>query len=249
MTTGRLVRAYFMEAWYESIRMLRAPGFSIPFLLLPALIYLLFGVLIFGEALGKAPKEALGVFLGLTVFGMMGPGIFGFGVNIALERDQGLLRLKRAMPVPTGSYLLAKMAMAMLFNAIIMVTMLAAAVWVAHLHLSLPQSLSLGAINVVGALPFCAMGLLCGVLVSGSAAPGVVNLVYLPMMWLSGLFIALPPAMQALAPVWPPYHLLQLSYWAIGSRGAGSPILHAAVLAGVTGLFCLLATRRLARVG
>ena len=32
------------------------------------------------------------------VFGAMGPGLFGFGVSLAIEREQGLLRLKQALP-------------------------------------------------------------------------------------------------------------------------------------------------------
>ena len=35
MALGRVIGAYLAEARYESIRMLRAPGFSIPFLVLP----------------------------------------------------------------------------------------------------------------------------------------------------------------------------------------------------------------------
>ncbi len=53
------------------------------------------------------------------VFGAMGPGLFGFGVSLAIEREQGLLTLKQALPQPPGAYLLARAVMAMLFVAII----------------------------------------------------------------------------------------------------------------------------------
>jgi len=42
---------------------------------------------------------AIGVFAGLTTFGMIGPGLFGFGAAVAIERAHGLLRLRRA-PAP-----------------------------------------------------------------------------------------------------------------------------------------------------
>jgi len=179
----------------------------------------------------------------------MEPGMFGFGVAVAMERDQGLLTLRRALPVPRASYFVAKMCMAMLFNAMIMVTMIVAALWAARLPLGLKQAASFAAINIVGALPFCAIGLFIGVLVGGSAAPGFVNLVYLPMMWLSGLFIPLPKSMQAAAPFWPAYHLLQLSLRALGQPAAGSALMHAAVLAAITLVLSTVAVRRLARVG
>ena len=82
--------------------------------------------------------------------------------------------------------------MAMLFNTLVMITMIAAALLVAHLPLGWKQILGFRAVNIVGALPFCAIGLFVGVLVSGSSAPGFLNLIYLPMMWLAGLFIPLP---------------------------------------------------------
>ena len=109
------MRAYWMEAKYESLRMLRAPAFAGPFLGLPVLLYLLFGVLLYGDAVAKDPKTALFIFMGFSVLGVMGPGMFGFGITIAMEREQGLLKLKRAMPAPPAAPLLAKMLMSMLF--------------------------------------------------------------------------------------------------------------------------------------
>ncbi len=246
---SRTLHAYVTEAKYESLRMLRSPSFAVPFLLIPVMVYLLMGVVFFGAALRGDPKAAMGVFAGLTVFGMIGPGLFGFGVAVAMEREQGLLKLKRAMPAPRAGYFVAKMCMAMLFNAIIMVTMIAAALWAAHLPLGVAQAAGLAAVNIAGALPFCAIGLFIGVWVGGSSAPGFVNLVYLPMMWLSGLFIPLPKSLIPAAPIWPAYHLLQLSMQALGQPFAGSAWTHTAVLGGVTLVLTAVAVRRLARVG
>lgn len=245
----RTWHAYLTEARYESLRMLRSPSFAVPFLMIPVMVYLLMGVVIYGDALRSAPKAAIGVFAGLTVFGMMGPGMFGFGVAVAIERDQGLLKLKRALPCPRASYFVAKMGMAMLFNTIIMGTMLAAALLVAHLPLGWKQIAGLAAINIAGALPFCAIGLFIGTLVTGSSAPGFVNLIYLPMMWLSGLFIPLPKSLEAAAPVWPAYHLMQLSMGALGQTAYGAAWMHMSVLGGLTLVLTAVAVRRLARVG
>ena len=48
---------------------------------------------------------------------MMGPGLFGFGVGFAHERDNGLLTLRRALPAPPAAQLIAKAVMAMVFCA------------------------------------------------------------------------------------------------------------------------------------
>ncbi|HTQ56799.1 MAG TPA: ABC transporter permease [Bryobacteraceae bacterium] len=249
MNANRRLHPYLMEAWYESLRMLRSPSFAVPFLLIPVLVYLLMGVVFFGDALAKDPAAAMGAFAGLTVFGMMGPGMFGFGVAVALERDQGLLQLKRALPMPRPAYFVAKMTMALVFNTIIMATMIAAALFAAHLRLGAAQILGFAAVNIVGALPFCAIGLFIGVWVSGPSAAGFVNLAYLPMMWFSGLFIPLPKSLQGAAPIWPAYHLLQLALGALGQRSSGSAWTHAGFLALLTVLLSAIAVRRLARAG
>ena len=123
MPLGRVLRAYVIEAKYESLRMLRAPAFAAPFLLLPVCLYLLFAVLLFGDAIAKDPKAGLITFMGFSILGVMGPGMFGFGITVAMEREQGLLKLKRALPMPVGASLIAKMLMSMLFVAIIMASM------------------------------------------------------------------------------------------------------------------------------
>jgi ABC-2 type transport system permease protein len=248
MPTSRLVRAYLMEAKYETLRMLRAPAFAGPFLALPVLLYLLFGVLLFGDALAKDPKSAVFVFLGFSVLGVMGPGMFGFGVTVAMERDNGLLVLKRALPVPTGAYLLAKMLMSMLFVAIVMVTMIAA-VPIGHLKITAGQLLSISVVSILASTPFCAIGLFIGSWASGKSAPAFVNLFYLPMIYLSGFLFPLPKSVQWVARISPAFHLHQLVLSAMGAPSEGAPMIHVAVLAGVTVGLTALAVRRLARVG
>jgi len=125
--------------------------------------------------------------------------MFGFGATLATEREQGLLTLKRALPAPRGSYLLAKLLMTMLFAFVVMATMIPAALLLGHLHLTFAQCVSVTAINVLGSLPFCAIGLFIGTRASGKAAVAFVNLIYVPMMHISGLFYPLPKS--ALIPV------------------------------------------------
>lgn len=58
---------------------------------------LLMGVVIFGAAIAKDAQAGVFVFAAFSVFGVAGPGMFGFGMVVALEREQGLVRLKRAL--------------------------------------------------------------------------------------------------------------------------------------------------------
>lgn len=251
MPFGRVLRAYCTDAKFEALRMLRAPAFAIPFLLIPAPIYLLFGVIMAGSAAAKTPGVYNYLFIGFSVMAVMGPALFGVGSTLAPERDAGLLTLKRALPVPAGSYLIAKFLMAMFIAALAMGLMIITAKSAGKISFSNVQLLLLTVTLVLGALPFCALGLFIGAHFSGSAAPGVTNLIYLPMLYLGGLFIPLPPFLQKWVLIWPAFHLQQVLVAVSGSSRFQilPPQMSAAVLLGITVLFGGLAIRRLARVG
>lgn len=248
MPASRLFRAYLTEAKYETVRMLRTPAFAIPFLGLPALLYLLFGVVIFGAAIRNDAQAGLFIFAAFALFGVMGPGMFGFGMLVANEREHGLLTLKRALPMPSAAYLVAKLLMAIMFAVIVMATMFAA-LPLGHIKLSAGQLLAAAAVSILGALPFCAIGLFIGVLTTSRSAPAFVNIIYQVMMHVSGLFYPLPKFLRAIAPVWPTYHLQQLFFTAIGMPSQGSALTHIAVLVVLTLVLTFVAVRRLALKG
>ena len=241
-------RSLALEARCEFLRLLRTPGFVVPTLLFPLMFYLLFGVLLAG---GKSSYDAARYLLAsYCVFGVMSPGLFGFGVVVALERERGLLRLKRALPMPPQNYLLAKLAMAMLFALVIFVLLALFASVFGGVRLEAAQWLALLATAVLGVPPFCALGLLIGTYATGQGAPAVVNLIYLPMAFLAGVAIplfAMPAVVQDLAPIWPAYHLSQLAHAAVGQAMQGSAMQHVAVLAGFAALCFGIARRRLMR--
>lgn len=248
MPRSRVIGAYLEEARSECLRYMRNPSFMLPIMLFPAMFYLLFGVLMARSNGADAARYLLASY---GVFGVMSPGLFGFGVSLALERYDGLLTLKRAQPMPPAAYLVGKMVMAMLVAATIALLLLALALIVAHVPLSAAQALRLFALETAGVVPFCALGLLLGTLVKGQGAPGMLNLVYLPMAFLSGLWFPLPMMpefLQRLAPVWPSYHLNQLALAAVGFP-MPSALPHVLVLAAFTIGFLLLAVRRLRRYG
>jgi len=261
MPIGRLFRAYLTEAKYESIRALRAPAFAIPFLLLPIVIYVLIGVFLIGSMSNGNTKVAVTMFVNFATFGVMGPGMFGFGMFVATEREQGLLTLKRALPMPPTAYLLAKMLMTMLFATIVMLTLIAAALTVGHLRITAGQFLLFTVIEILGSLAFCSIGFFIGTRASGKSAPAFVNLAYLPMMHLGGLFYPLPKSAQPIEFLSPAFylsklglHILQspsldeISFGATGPSSRGGVVVCVAVLAGVTLLFGWLALRRFQRL-
>ena len=248
MSTRRLVRAYLIEAKYECIRAMRTPAFGVPFFVLPAALYLLFGVLFFGPELRKTPNAAEFLYLGFSTFGVMGPGMFGFGVSVALERESGLLTLKRALPMPPPAYLIGKMVMATSFAGVVTLSMVLAATLFSHPHLTAGQLLFIACILTVGSLPFCAMGLFIGTRTSGKSSPAFVNLLFLPMIYLSGIMIPMPQSLQWISRFSPAFYLEQLALVSIGLPHYGTAVLDIAVLGGVTLVCTFFAVRRLVRV-
>jgi ABC-2 type transport system permease protein len=248
MSPGRVLGAYLAEARSECLRYLRNPGFMLPIMLFPTMFYLLFGIVM---AKSEGPDVARYLLASYGVFGVMSPGLFGFGISLALERDGGLLTYKRALPMPPGAYLLGKMLMAMLAAAVVIVLLLIMSVTMAHVVLTAGQASQLLLTGVLGVLPFCALGMLVGTLIKGQGAPGLLNLVYLPMSFLSGLWVPLhqlPNALQQIAPIWPSYHLHRIALGAVGMP-QGSVIGDVAVLIGFALVCFVLAARRLRRVG
>lgn len=241
------VRAYWLEARNEFLRLLRSPSFAVPTLVFPPMFYVLFAIVLNHEGGVQVATHMLATY---GVFGVMAPGLFGFGVAIAIDRERGFLALKRAQPAPPGAVLASRMAMAMLFALAISLILMAFGIAFGGVSLTPLQAVALVAVDVLGVLPFCAIGLFVGSVASGQGAPAVVNILYLPMAFLAGLWVPLsmlPPIIGTLAPVWPAHHLAQIALDVVGASSDGRTAQHVLVLALYTALFLALARRRLAR--
>ena len=241
-----VLRIQVLESWYELLRVLRTPAFAIPSLAFPVVFYLLFAVVLPGQW-GSYQKAAY-LFATYGVFGVIGPALFGFGVGLAIEREKGWLELKRVSPMPTFVYFIAKITMSLVFAFAVLCLLTAAAVGLGGVRIGPLAWAQLVAILLLGALPFCAIGLWIGTLVKGQAAVALVNLVYLPMSVLSGLWspiFAFPAVLQKLAVVWPSWHLAQMALGVVGQVQDVRYAHHAVVMLATTAVFLILAALRL----
>ena len=228
-------RVYALEAKYEFLKLLRMPAFAVPTILFPVMFYALFGLAFGGGRITAATNMSTYLIATYGAFGVIGAALFGFGVGVAVERGQGWMTLKRATPMPPMAYFSAKLAMAMLFSTIIVLLLCGMGAAFGGVTFPAATWTRLFVTLVLGAVPFGAMGLAVGFLAGPNSAPAIVNVFYLPLGFLSGLWIPvemLPSFMRSLAPFLPPYHLGQLALGVIGA-GAGAPAwTHALVLAG-----------------
>lgn len=236
---------YYKEARYDLLSIMRTPAFVLPALAFPLMFYLFFGV--FFRAGGAADY----LLVTYSCFGIMGPAMFNFAAGIASDRAHGWLTLKQLSPMPFSAYLLGKLSTSLLFSAVILLLLFSAAASLGNVVLSGMQWLLLALTMLAGTLPFALLGLLLGLSLSDKAAPGVVNLLYLPMAFLSGLWLPLflfPGWLQQLAWLWPSFHLSQLGLKVIAQDQGFASAWHLGILLVQSVLLAALARRQFNRI-
>lgn len=237
------MRTYYLEIKYEFLKSMRLPAYSLPTLLFPVVFYLFFGVM-FGHKSTGSVTMASYLIATYGAFGVIGAALFGFGVSVAIERGQGWLEVKRTTPMPIAVYFVAKLGMAMIFSAIIIALLFTVGTLFGDVKLAASTMLELFVILVIGSIPFCALGLALGFLAGPNSATPIVNLIYLPLGFLSGLWMPimfLPKGVQDFALWLPPYHLSQLALRTIGASRGEPVLLHVGALVVATLLFLTIA--------
>jgi ABC-2 type transport system permease protein len=203
---------YRKETQYEFLKLLRTRSFSLSVIGFPVMFYTLFGIAN-AHAFNHNIPIAKYLLAGYSCFGLIGAALFGIGVGLASERAAGWLEVKQASPMPPMAYLVAKCATAVAFGLIIVCILTIMGVTLAHVQLTAVELAKMLGIAVAGSISFASMGLLLALIIPANAAPGIVNLIYLPMSFASGLWMpidVLPHIVQKIALVLPTYHLSQL---------------------------------------
>lgn len=236
-------RAYVLETVTDMLKTFRSPGFVLPSLLFPVMFYLFFGVLFVPAENPAVPMYLLATY---GVFGVIGPALFSFGANVAVEKERGMLALKQISPMPIAAYFVAKVITALSFAVLIIALLFAVASILAGVTMPISDWLATLFLLLPGVLPFCVMGLFIGLKVKADAAPAVVNIIYLPMSFLSGLWIPVmqfPEMLQKIAMTLPPFHFSQLVLKVQDADIGISWLIHVTVLLAYTLFFGYLAHR------
>jgi ABC-2 type transport system permease protein len=217
--TAPLVPMVLRQARAEFLKLWRVPAFSATSMALPVMFYGFFGIahsqvhVQGGVTLGAYFLASMGAYAVSNVM------VFSFGIGVANERGQKMDLLMRASPLPPAGYLAAKVLMALLFGLITLLVLV--------LFAKVTNSISLGPVvlaNLVwrlllGSLPFIAVGFAFGYLAGPNSAVAVVNLVYLPTAFASGIFIPvnqLPDWISRLSPYLPLYRYVDISWQTVG---------------------------------
>jgi len=246
-TPAQTARLFFNEARFEFLKLARLPMYSVSIIMFPVMFYILFGLTMNrGQELSSVRVSAY-LLATYATFGVMGASLFGFGVGLAGERGLGWLQVKRATPMPPFAYFFAKTVVCMTFSLIIVLILMTLGFLFGGVQFTLIEAAQLAGTLVLGSIPFCSLGMAIGYFAGPTSAPAIVNLIYLPLSFASGLWIpiqALPSFLQQIAPVLPPFHLGQLALHVIGADTRGTSVGHWEALAACT-LICL----GIARIG
>lgn len=240
-----LLPMLFRQTRAQLLGYLRIPAFSVTSLALPLMFFLFFGLpnaqkhFPDGSSVGAYLAASFGAY---AVSSMM---VFSFGIGVAQARGMKADLLQRATPLPAPVAITANILNALIYALAALILLFAFATLVGHVEQPLGRWANLTFRLLVGSLPLIGMGMALGYASGPNSAPAVVNLIYLPMAFASGIFLPveqMPDFIQRLAPWLPLYHYGQLGWGVVGH--ANEPLSRTVLALAIwTVVFFVLAVR------
>jgi ABC-2 type transport system permease protein len=203
--------------------------------LLPLLLLVLVATAFAGD------EDELEVLIpGVAGMGVLATTFTGIAFNLTMLRDEGVLKRVRGTPMPPGAYLAGFIGSAAL-NAFIQVALVVAIGNVVYGVAWPKEPLLLVLFTALGVVCFAALGVaFAHAIPSEDAAPAYINAVFLPVIFISGVFYSaesLPRALEVVAEALPLKHLIDGLSEAIvgggGDAGTAAAVVGAWALAGV----------------
>jgi ABC-2 type transport system permease protein len=183
----------------------------------------------------------------IAIFSLVSACYTTLVMGLANARDQGLLKRVRGTPLPMGIYLFAWVASAIALGVCAVALLFVVAVPAFDVHIY-PSKLPEAIVSLLlGALCLSALGVAVASLVKNAdQAQPVVQLTFLPLSFISGIWFPLdnaPDWLVSVAHIFPLSHLVQ-SFSAGFTPGGGWAPGHLAVLALWTAGALFVAVRR-----
>ena len=177
----------------------------------PPMLFLLLGAVYDGKIDGVPAVDRL--LVGMMGYGCANTALAGLAISLVVRRESGLLKRLRATPLPAWTYLLA----VVLSTLVVFLLQMAVTILLGFVlfHADAPATwVGLVLVLLIGVAAFAGMGFGVSSLIrSDEGASAVVNLVVLPMAFLSGSFGPTrdyPDVLQAVADVLPLTYLIRL---------------------------------------
>jgi ABC-2 type transport system permease protein len=196
---------------YEQLIFWRSREAAIFVFLLPVLLFLLLGAVYSGDIQGD--RAASYLLAGMVGYGVANTAFGGLAIFLVVRRENGILKRIRSTPLPAATYLASVLVSTLVVFVLQAVALLVVGRLLYGAELpTRPGSLVLAL--ALGAVAFAGLGVGAAALIRSSegAAP-IVNVVVLPMAFLSGSFgpeEEYPRLLEAIGQVLPLKHFLDL---------------------------------------
>jgi ABC-2 type transport system permease protein len=192
----RALRLLVAQTRYVNKAFWRNPASAFFTFAFPLMFLVIFTALLGSGTLhldGRVVHQSSYYVAAMATFGVISASFTNVAMSVTFQRDSGVLKRTHGTPLPTVSYLGARVVHA-LGIGVVLVVITAAFGRVAY-SADIPTGITL--LNflvmlVVGSAAFCACGFAITTIVpNADAAPAVVNATILPLLFLSGIFIPL----------------------------------------------------------
>jgi len=159
--------------------------------------------------------------VGLVAFGTMN-AVLGSGARIASERQVGWNRQLRLTPLSTRTYFRVKVLTAYAM-ALVTIVLIYAAGMSLGVHLTARNWVAMTALILVGLLPFAALGILLGHLLTTDSIGPAIGGTTAVFALLGGVWFPITGgAMHTIAEALPSYWLVQAAHVGLGGAGWGA---------------------------
>jgi ABC-2 type transport system permease protein len=177
----------------------------------PPMLFLLLGAVYDGTIEGVPAADRL--LVGIIGYGCANTAFGGLAITLVFRRESGTLKRLRATPLPAATYLAAVLVSTLLVFALQMIVTVALGVLLYDAQ-GAESWAALVPVVLLGGVAFAGLGFGAASLIrSAEGSSAVVNLIILPMAFLSGSFgptSSYPDALQAIADVLPLTYLIEL---------------------------------------
>ena len=174
-------------------------------------------LVLIGSVYGDEPIEDVSaptfLLIGLLGYGVAANAFAGLAITLVVRREAGLLKRVRGTPLGPGPYLAAVIGSTVVVIVLQVIAQLLLGIYV--LDADWPDRPLLFAFAIaLGAAAFAALGIAITTVVrTADGSSAVVNAIYLPMAFISGVFFSteeMPAFLQAISEVLPLTYFLDL---------------------------------------
>ncbi|MBP2002212.1 ABC-2 type transport system permease protein [Paenibacillus shirakamiensis] len=202
------IKSSWAQVQAELLRTFRNRRFIFFSILMPAAFFFLFTAVVGGS---DVPSYWSAYYLmSMTSYGVVGASLVTFSQRISKERSAGWIRLLRLSPLPSGSYVLSKIAAQGAINLILILTMFLLGRVGKSVHLSWSIWLEAGLWIWVGGFAFMALGLFLGSMKNSDVVQMISMALYMSLSIVGGLWMplsSLPSVLQNIAKFTPTYRM------------------------------------------